>query len=97
VILKEEEVNCALCDRETPWRYQEKHHLIPKSKKGKITTIVCNDCGNQIHRLFTLKELKNEYNTIDKLKSDPRVKKWINWIRKQKKFNMCHKKKKKRR
>ena len=94
---EEKSTNCTLCDRETPAVYQEKHHLIPKSKKGKITTVVCIDCGNQVHRLFTLKQLRNEYNTIEKLKSDPRVMKWIKWISKNKKFGVCHKTKKRRR
>jgi len=94
---EERNINCTLCDRVAPAVYQEKHHLIPKSKKGKITIVVCIDCGNQVHRLFTLKQLRDEYNTIEMLKSDPKVIKWINWIKKQKTFGVCHKTKKRRR
>jgi len=97
VSLKEERnIDCTLCKRETPLDYQEKHHLIPKSSRGKDTIIVCVDCGNQVHRLFTLKQLQDIYNTIEMLQSDSRMIKWIKWIKKQKNFGVCHKTKKKR-
>jgi len=76
--------------------YAEKHHLTPKSKKGKITVWVCVDCGNQVHRLFTNKELEQTYHTLEALKSRPDVQKWIKWIRKQKRFGVCHKTKKRK-
>lgn len=86
--------HCSICNRITPEKYQEKHHLIPKSKKGKETIIVCIDCGNQIHLLFNLKELRDKYNTLEKLKSNEKIIKWITWIKKQKTFGMCFKIKK---
>lgn len=91
---------CILCDRDVPINYQEKHHLIPKSKKGKGTDTaeVCVDCGDQLHKLFTNKELKDEYNTIDKLKTNEKIQKWIDWVKKRKLFgSVCMKTKKKKR
>lgn len=88
-------MNCSLCGRDTPETYQEKHHLTPRSKKGKETIIVCVDCGNQVHRLFTNNELRDFYNTIEALRADPRMQKWIRWVRKQG-FGMCHKAKKRK-
>lgn len=88
-------MNCSLCGRETPEAYREKHHLTPRSKKGKETILVCIDCGNQVHKLFTNNELRDKYNSLKALKSDPKVQKWICWIKKQG-FGMCHKEKKRR-
>jgi len=57
------EIRCSLCGRITPKQYAEKHHLIPKSKEGKVTIDVCCNCGDQVHKLFTNKELEKEYHT----------------------------------
>ena len=89
-------INCTLCDRDTPAEYQEKHHLTPKCKKGKDTDAVCVDCGDQIHQLFTNKQIKNDYNTIEKLKANEKIQKWIKWVKKRKTFGICMKRKKKR-
>lgn len=78
-------------------QYSEKHHLTPKSKGGKNTVIVCIDCGDQIHNIFDNKELKKEYNTVDKLVSHPDIKKWVKWIQKKNIFGVCMRAKKKKR
>ncbi|MDD5649791.1 MAG: HNH endonuclease [Candidatus Nanoarchaeia archaeon] len=88
---------CSICRRETPEKFLEKHHLTPASKGGKggKTILVCIDCGNQIHLLFTNNELRDSYNTLEKLLEHPKIKTWIKWIRKQK-FGVCMKEKKKK-
>lgn len=87
---------CSLCDRVIPSdHYKEKHHLTPRSKGGKDKVPVCIDCGNQIHLLFTNNELRDKYNSIQALKSDERIQKWISWIRKRP-FGICMKQKKRR-
>lgn len=95
--MKLESCDCALCERHTPWEYLEKHHTTPKSRKGKETVWVCCDCGNQVHKLFTNKELERQFNTVEKLKADPRIQKWIEWIKDKKRFGMCMKSKKEKR
>ena len=88
-------MNCSICGRETPDKYLEKHHLIPKSKKGKETITVCVDCGNSIHQFFSNSELKKRLNTINKIKSDPKMQTWINWIsKKPNSFGVCMARKK---
>ena len=88
---------CSICQRPTPKVCFEKHHLIPKCKKGKDSIGVCCDCANQIHELFTIKELKNTYNTLEMLLSSDKIKKWISWIQKKPNdFGVCMKKFKKR-
>ena len=95
--LKEQFI-CALCNRSIPDEiFVERHHLIPASKGGKKTERFCIDCGDQVHKLFTLNELRDVYNTVEKLKSDSRVQTWISWVRKKRTFGICMKKKKRKR
>lgn len=89
-------MNCPICQRDTPECYQEEHHLIPRSickrnkyhglpqlKKENRTITVCVDCGNQLHKLFSEKELADSYNTIEKILEQPSVQTWIGWISKK--------------
>ena len=83
---------CSICRRETPDIYMERHHLIPHYKKGKITIPTCRDCGDQIHKLFDIHELRTQYNTLEALLTNERVQKWIKWIRKKpNEFGVCMK------
>lgn len=88
-------LQCSLCEREIPSKgYLERHHLTPRSKggKGTETAAVCTDCGKQIHLLL----FTNKYNTIESLKADERVKKWIEWVKKRPLGVACHKIKKRK-
>ena len=89
-------MNCELCKREV--EFLSRHHLIPKSRGGKggETIKLCLSCKDQIHRLFTNKELDKEYNTIEKLLATEKVRKYIGWIRKQKKERVTMKLKKRK-
>ena len=42
-----------------------------------------DDCHKQIHKLISEKELGKNYNTVQKLKNHPEVKKYIKWIKKR--------------
>ena len=90
-------MECTICEKGTPQKYVEKHHLTPccRKGKGKETKNVCLDCGDQIHQLFTNKELEREYNTLEKLLAHPKIQKWKKWI-KNKKFGICMKTKKRK-
>lgn len=88
---------CPICERDTPQEYVEKHHTVPKSKKGKETEQVCCNCGDMIHQLIPLNELKKKYNTIALLKSHSGIQQWIKWIsKKPNDFSVCMKLKKRR-
>jgi hypothetical protein len=81
---------CQLCDRENC--KTTRHHLVPRMRHNKkvkreMTTLernttvpLCSPCHDQLHALFTEKELEREHNTIQKLKALPEVQKWIAWI-----------------
>lgn len=65
------------------------HHLIPQNvsrHKNKYLKreesnflYVCEECHSQIHALFTNHELKELYNTKDKLLSEPKFRKYVEW------------------
>ena len=88
-------MKCSICGREVPENYQERHHLEPGNKKSELID-VCIDCGDQVHQLFTEKELRDSYNTLDKLLSAESVQKWVRWIRKKSEFGFCMKSKKRK-
>jgi hypothetical protein len=74
---------CELCSRENV--ETTIHHLTPKEEGGtKLpTAILCIPCHKQIHALFTNQELALCLNTIDKLKENERISKYLKWIQKQ--------------
>jgi len=93
----QKEIICPICQRKTPMGYQEKHHLIPKTKKGKETIIVCISCGDMLHQLFDNNFLKNNLNTIEKINNNEKVQNWVNWIKKKPDlFTVCMAKKKRK-
>lgn len=73
----------------------EKHHPKPKCRGGKDTLMVCVDCGDMLHKLFTNKELDKERSTLKTILSDQRVRNWARWV-KSKPFGVCMKTKKRR-
>lgn len=75
-----EEFHCPICNRVTPEKYREKHHLVPKCKKGKEVVIICKNCGQMLHQLFTIKFLEKELNTIEKIKNNDKIINWSNWV-----------------
>jgi len=83
---------CELCERTTV--PLTKHHLIPKARHNKKVkrdhgdernkvAMMCRPCQDQIHKLFTEKQLEREYYTIDLLKSNEDVRNWIAWVQKR--------------
>ena len=68
---------CPICDRDV--EKMTKHHLKPTvkvvnivkgivtlKKSGKIP--MCETCQREIHRRFSNEELRNEFNTIERLR-----------------------------
>ena len=77
---------CPLCERIiTQNSPQSLHHLVPKSKGGKKgeTVLLHHICHKQIHLMFKEKELAKSLNKIETLKNHPKLKKFINWIKKR--------------
>jgi len=72
---------CPLCERVIPDDQQEKHHLVPKSKGGKITVCLHHVCHRQIHAIFTDGQLAKTFNTIPAMLEDPAIQKFVAWIK----------------
>lgn len=77
------DITCPVCERPTPADFVERHHLVPRAKKGKETVSVCIDCGDMLHKLFTVKELAKVYNSVEKIKANPKVQNWAKWIQRR--------------
>ncbi|MEM9887832.1 MAG: HNH endonuclease [Bacteroidota bacterium] len=76
---------CPLCDRELGEINISKHHLVPKSKGGTFgeTVLLHNICHQKIHSVFTEKELKEDYNSVAKLRAHEQINKFVKWVRKK--------------
>jgi len=72
---------CKLCERKSD--KLNEHHLIPKSRGGKETILICVDCHRQIHALFDNKMLETSLNTIKALKEDEQIVKYLKWVKKK--------------
>ena len=75
---------CPLCSRELAEPIV-RHHLIPPSKGGKDSPTVPMHkiCQAKVHAVFTEAELKNYYNTVDRLKEHEDILKFIKWVSKK--------------
>ena len=60
-----------------------RHHLVPGAKGGKETARVHRVCHRFIHATFTNNELRDVYNTTERLKDHPDVGKFAKWVSKE--------------
>ena len=86
---------CEFCGRDKPLT---KHHLIPRAVHTKKRYIrrhgkqemrergvdLCKQCHDGIHDLYDEKTLADDFNTKNLLLEDDRIRKHIQWVRKQK-------------
>jgi hypothetical protein len=86
---------CELCKRVKELSF---HHLIPKTLHnnkffrklyekvymGSYGIELCKDCHHAVHDFWTEKELGKNYNTKEKILNDPKFKKYLKWVKKQK-------------
>lgn len=78
---------CPLCNRDVPQLTQ--HHLVPrqavKRKKAEAapTVDICPACHRQIHAFYSNLELAQNLNTVEKLKDEPKMSKFLKWLGKQ--------------
>ena len=91
-------MQCQLCERDLATLTV--HHLIPrqtvKRKKAEpgATIDICSPCHRQIHAFYSNLELASQLNTIEKLRNEPKMNKFLTWLRKQnpdKKVRIKHK------
>lgn len=72
---------CQLCEKEV--KELSSHHLVPKQYGGKNspTILLCNNCHNQIHALYTNKELSYKFNSLEKIKKSSRIQPYLKFIK----------------
>jgi hypothetical protein len=82
-----QQLQCELCQREMD--NLTAHHLVPRqnTKRKKQdpgeTVNICSACHRQIHALFDNKFLAQELNTLEKLRNEPQMQKFLLWVGKQ--------------
>lgn len=76
-------VICPLCDREIPPDQRDEHHLVPKSRGGRVTATLHRICHRQIHALFSESELEQHYASAEALLAHPDMRKFVDWVRKK--------------
>ena len=76
---------CQLCERAVA--ALTVHHLVPKSqgKKGETlpTVNLCPACHRQLHALFSDQQLARELASLETLRQNPAIQKFLRWVRKQ--------------
>ncbi|QLG50211.1 hypothetical protein [Natrinema halophilum] len=78
---------CALCRRVVPDeniddpQVVQQHHLRPEERAESPTVMLCRPCHRQLHALFSNEELREDYDTVDALRSAARLQGYIDWIR----------------
>jgi hypothetical protein len=75
---------CPLCGRPlVPGPSVDAHHLVPRSFEGTETVRLHRVCHSKIHSLFTGRELRDHYHTLDRLLAHPEIAKFVRWVRKK--------------
>ena len=77
---------CPLCQRPIPPdARQSLHHLVPKLRGGKggPTVLLHQICHTEIHRSLTEAELARSYSSVEALRGQPRLAKFIAWVAKR--------------
>ncbi|UFU00417.1 HNH endonuclease [Radiobacillus kanasensis] len=74
---------CELCGRDEV--KTTVHHLLPKEKGGTFgaTANLCIPCHKQIHALYTNDEIAIRLTSLEDLRQDDQLSRFIKWIRKQ--------------
>ena len=72
---------CAFCQRHVA---TGQHHIIPRCKGGRQTAPTCRSCEDFIHKTWSHNQLRDDYNTIEKIRADQRYQKFLKWLLKQK-------------
>jgi 5-methylcytosine-specific restriction enzyme A len=73
---------CALCGRQVS--RLTKHHLRPREHGGTETALLCSGCHRQVHALFENRTLADQLDTLEKLRAEPQIQRYLRWARRQK-------------
>ena len=76
----ENEAICPLCTRPIPVGHESRHHLVPRSFRGRNTVNLHRICHRKIHSLFTERELAKRLHSIDALKAERDIRLFVDWV-----------------
>jgi 5-methylcytosine-specific restriction endonuclease McrA len=76
---------CELCGRPFGEKPSSTHHLVPVMKGGRNgDTVELHDiCHRKIHSVFSEKELKQYFHTIERLLQDWEIAEFVEWVKKK--------------
>ena len=74
------ERDCPLCGRLLGTVNIDRHHLIPKTFKGKEQFPIHKICHRKIHSTFTEKELMQKLHTWEALRQSEEITVFIEWV-----------------
>ena len=77
------EALCPLCGRPLGSENIDRHHLIPKSLKGREQFPIHKICHRKIHATLSERELLRAYHTWDALKDNADIAAFIEWVAKK--------------
>ena len=82
--IAKDDTHCELCRREAK-RYTV-HHLVPRSQGGRLgpTTRLCSTCHKQLHALFSGSTLARELHSLELIRANPEMARFLKWARRQK-------------
>jgi len=72
---------CVFCLRKVPTRG---HHVVPRCKGGREVAPTCHSCEDFIHKTWTHNQLRDDFNTVEKIRADEQFQKFLRWLYKQK-------------
>jgi hypothetical protein len=72
---------CPLCERLIPPAQRDEHHLVPKTKGGRITVAMHRICHRQVHALFSETELAREFSTAQALLTHEEIRKFVDCVK----------------
>ena len=76
--------DCPLCGRKLVGGSSvNRHHLVPRSRNGRDTVALHRICHAAIHATLSENELERQYNTIERLREHPQLRRFIVWVRRK--------------
>jgi len=75
-----EEALCPLCGRPLGTVNIDRHHLVPRTFKGREQFPVHKICHRKIHSVLSERELLQHYHSWDALRAHPDIAAFIAWV-----------------
>ncbi len=78
--LDSDEAMCPLCGRPLGTMNVDRHHLVPRTYKGKEQFPIHRICHRKIHSVLTERELRDHYHTWEALRRHEDICAFIKWV-----------------